>query len=194
MGRVERGASRRVRADRLDALGWTLVREWLQAPQVMLQAYALWQHVQRGPQGQCQAHGDRIDVQSQHLEQQLQRRIAAYQQEIMTLQDWSTRREQIPQRLNGCEQERHHVEQQRDTTIKWERLADNSGPFRALLGRNLARLRDEDRQAVVQLVVEKVVVYQDGAVEGHHVVPLEAPPVPANQKKKASRVHFLSCD
>jgi hypothetical protein len=38
VGRVERCPSRRVRADRLAALVWTLVRELLQAPQVILQA------------------------------------------------------------------------------------------------------------------------------------------------------------
>ena len=66
----------------------------------------------------------------------MQRLIEAYQQESRTLQDWSTRREQIAQRLTGCEQERHALEQQRDTTIKWERIADHSGPCRALWGRN----------------------------------------------------------
>jgi hypothetical protein len=52
----------------------------------------------------------------------------------------------------------------------------------------------EDRQAVVQLLVEKVVVYQDGAVEVHHVLPFEEQPVAVDQKKKASRVNFMSCD
>jgi hypothetical protein len=78
VGRVERCASRRVRADRLGALVWTLVCELLQAPQVILQEYALWQQVQRGHQGQFQAQLDRIDVQRQHLERQLQRLIDAY--------------------------------------------------------------------------------------------------------------------
>jgi len=54
VGRVERCPSRRVRADRLDVLVWTLVRELLQDPQVILQEYALWQHVQYGQQGQFQ--------------------------------------------------------------------------------------------------------------------------------------------
>jgi site-specific DNA recombinase len=184
VGRVERCPSRRVRADRLDALVWSLVRELLQDPQVILQEYALWQHVQQGQQGQLQEQLDRIDTQRQHLERQLQRLIDAYQQEIITLHDLSTRREQITQRLKGFEQERHHLEQQRDTTIKWDRIADNIKQFRALLGRNLDRLSYEDRQAVVQLLVEKVVVYQDGAVEVHHVLPFEEHPVAVDQKKK----------
>jgi len=184
VGRVERCTSRRVRADRLDALVWTLVRELLQDPQIILQEYALWQHVQQGQQGQFQDQLDRIDVQSQHLERQLQRLIDAYQQEIITLQDLSTRREQITQRLKGFAQERQNVEQQRDTTIKWEHIADNIGQFRALLGRNVDQLSFEDRQAVVQLLVEKVVVHPDGAVEVHHVLPFEEPPVVADQKKK----------
>jgi len=184
VGRVERCPSRRVRADRLDVLVWTLVRELLQDPQVILQAYALWQHVQQGQHGQFQEQLDRINVQRQHLERQLQRLIDAYQQEIITLQDLSTRREQIAQRLKGFAQERETVEQQRDAAIKWDRIADNIVQFRALLGSNLDQLSYEDRQAVVQLLVEKVVVYQDGAVEVHHVLPFEEPPVATDQKKK----------
>src|SRR2546427_3306482 len=184
VGRVERCASRRVRADRLDTLVWTLVRELLQEPQVILQEYALWQHVQQGQQGQFQEQLDRIDAQRHNLERQLQRLIDAYQQEIITLHDLSTRREQITQRLKGFAQERKNVEQQRDTTIKWEHIADNIGQFRALLGSNVDQLRFEDRQAVVQLLVEKVVVHPDGAVEVHHVLPFEEVPVAADQKKK----------
>lgn len=184
VGRVERCPSRRVRADRLDVLVWTLVRELLQDPQVILQEYALWQHVQQGQHGQFQEQLDRINLQRQHLERQLQRLIDAYQQEIITLQDLSTRREQIAQRLKGFEQERATVEQQRDAAIKWDRIADNIVQFRALLGSNLDQLSYEERQAVVQLLVEKVVVYQDGAVEVHHVLPFEEPPVATDQKKK----------
>jgi len=102
----------------------------------------------------------------------------------------ATRREQLAQRLKGFEQERHHLEQQRDTTIQWEHIADNIGQFRALLGSNLDRLSYEDRQAVVQLVVEKVIVYPDGAVEVHHVLPFEDPPVVADQKKKGTPGEF----
>src|SRR5438552_18470846 len=90
---------------------------------------------------------------------------------------------QLGQRPKGFEQERHNLEQQRDTTIKWERIAGNIGQFRALLGSNLDRLSYEDRQAVVQLVVEKVVVYHDGAVEVHHALPFEEQPGAADQKE-----------
>jgi site-specific DNA recombinase len=139
VGRVERCPSRRVRADRLDALVWTLVCELLQDPQSILQEYALWQHVQQGQQGQFQEQLDRIDTQIGNLERQLQRLIDAYQQEVITLQDLSARREQITQRLKGLVQERHNLEQQRDTTIKWEHIANNIAQFRALLGSNIER-------------------------------------------------------
>jgi hypothetical protein len=120
----------------------------------------------------------------------LQRLIDAYQQEIITLQDLSTRREQIAQRLKGFEQERHTLAQQHDTTITWERIADNIGQFRARLGSNLDRFSYEDRQAGIQLVVEKVVVDPDGAVEGHHVLPFEEPPVVTDQKNKGTPGEF----
>jgi site-specific DNA recombinase len=152
VGRVEPCPSRRVRADRLDTLVWTLVRELLQDPQVILQEYTLWQQVQQGQQGQFHDQLHRLDMQRYHLERQLQRLIDAYQQEIITLHDLSIRREQIGQRLKGLEQERKNLEQQRDTTIKWEHIADNIGHFHALLGSNLDRLSFEDRQAVVPLL------------------------------------------
>ena len=76
------------------------------------------------------------------------------------------------------------MEQQRDTTIKWEHIAANIGHFRALLGRNIDQLSFEDPPGVVQLLVEKVVVHPDGAIEVHHVLPFEEPPVAADPKKK----------
>ena len=52
------------------------------------------------------------------------------------------------------------------------------------------RLCFEDRQTVVQLLVEKVVVSREGAVEVHHVLPFEEQPVAADQKKKGLPPEF----
>jgi site-specific DNA recombinase len=141
VGRVERCTSRRVRADRLDALVWTRVCELLQAPQVILQEYALWPHIQRGQQGQCQEQLDRIGIQRQPLARQLQRLLDAYPQESITLHDLSTRREQITQRLKGFEHEKKNLEQQRDTTIKWEHIADNKQNLENLRRNHYAPIR-----------------------------------------------------
>ena len=135
-----------------------------------------------------------MDLHRHNGERQLQRLIDAYQQEVLTLQELAPRREQITQRLKGLAQERTQLEQQRDTTIKWEHIASNIEHFRTLLGSNVDRLGFEDRQTVVQLLVEKVVVSRDGAVEVHHVLPFEEQPIAADQKKKASRLNFMSCD
>jgi site-specific DNA recombinase len=189
-GRPQRCPARLVRADRLDALVWTLVRELLQKPQAILQEYALWQQVQQGQQDQFQDQLDRVDLQRHNLERQLQRLIDAYQEEVLTLQELAPRREQITQRLKGLVQERQQIEQQRDTTIKWEHIASNIEHFRTLLGSNVDRLCFADRQTVVQLLVEKVVVSRDGAVEIHHVLPFEEQPVAADQKKKGIPPEF----
>jgi site-specific DNA recombinase len=55
-GRMQRCPARLVRADRLDALVWPLVRALLQPPQAILQEYALGQQIQQGQQGQFQDH------------------------------------------------------------------------------------------------------------------------------------------
>ena len=189
-GRMPRCPARLVRADRLYALVLTLGRALLQHPQAILQEYALWQQIQQGQQGQFQDQLDRVDLQRHNLERQLQRLIDAYQQEVLTLQELAPRREQITQRLKGLAQERTQIEQQRDTTIKWEHIASNIEHFRTLLGSNVDRLGFEDRQTVVQLLVEKVVVSRDGAVEVHHVLPFEEQPVAADHKKKGIPPEF----
>jgi hypothetical protein len=173
-----------VRADRLDTLVWTLGRALLPQPQAILQEYALWQHVQQGQQGQFQDHLDRVDLQRHNVERQWQRRIDASQEEVLTRQELAPRREQITQRLTGLAPERQQIEPQRDTTIQWEHIASNIEHFRTLLGSPVDRWCFEDRQTVIQLWVEKVVVSRDGAVEGHHVLPFEEQPVAADQKKK----------
>ena len=189
-GRMQRCPARLVRADRLDALVWTLVRALLQHPQAILQEYALWQQIQQGQQGQFQDQLDRVDLHRHNVERQLQRLIDAYQEEVLTLQELAPRREQITQRLKGLAQERTQLEQQRDTTIKWEHIASNIEHFRTLLGSNVDRLCFEDRQTVIQLLVEKVVVSRDGAVEVHHVLPFEEQPIAADQKKKGIPPEF----
>jgi site-specific DNA recombinase len=131
-----------------------------------------------------------VALQRHHVERQLQRRIDAYQEEVLTLQELAPRREQITQRLKGLEQERQQIEQQRDTTMKWEHIASNIEHFRTRLGRNVDRLGFEDRQTVLHLLVEKVVVSRDGAVEVHHVLPCEEQPVTADQKKKGIPPEF----
>jgi site-specific DNA recombinase len=189
-GRTQRCPARLVRADRLDALVWSLVRALLQHPQAILQEYTLWQQIQQGQQGLFQDQLDRVDLQRHNVERQLQRLIDAYQQEVLTLQELAPRREQITQRLKGLAQERTQLEQQRDTTIKWEHIASNIEHFRTLLGSNVDRLCFEDRQTVIQLLVEKVVVSRDGAVEVHHVLPFEEQPIAADQKKKGIPPEF----
>jgi hypothetical protein len=103
---------------------------------------------------------------------------------VLTRQELAPRREQITQRLTGLAPERQQIEPQRDTTIQWEHIASNIEHFRTLLGSPVDRWCFEDRQTVIQLWVEKVVVSRDGAVEGHHVLPFEEQPVAADQKKK----------
>ena len=125
-----------------------------------------------------------------NVERQVQRLIDAYQHEVITLDDLAARREQITRRLKGLETERRQIEHQRDTTIRWDHIATNIEHFRSLLGGNLERLSFEDRQAVVQLLVEKVVVYQDGTVEVHHVLPFEERPVAGDEKKKGAPAEF----
>jgi site-specific DNA recombinase len=190
VGRAERCPSKRIRAACLDEVVWESVQELIQRPQIIAKEYQLWQKVQQEQDGAFAEQLHRLETQSKNLQIQQQRLIDAYQQEVITLKELSTRKEQIRQRLKALVIQRKEVISQQKASIKWNVLVENIEEFRQLLGKNLHELSFQERQAVVQLLVEKVVVHPDGKVEIYHILPFEEKPVVDEQKKKVTVKDF----
>jgi site-specific DNA recombinase len=190
MGRIERCPSKRLRANRLDEVVWESVQELIQKPQTIMKEYELWQKVKQDDGGAFTEQLQRIETQSKSLQRQEQRLIDAYQKEIITLEELSMRKALIQQRLKALTTQRNEVLSQQKASVKWNVLIENIETFRQLLSKNLYELSFPERQAVTQLLVEKVIVYPDGKVEIHHILPFEEKPFADEQKKKVTDKDF----
>ena len=83
MGRATRWHARRVRADRLDGVVWTSLRQLLQQPATLEKEYQLYQEVAQGDQHQFDAQWARLESQRARLQRQLQRLLDAYKHELI---------------------------------------------------------------------------------------------------------------
>jgi hypothetical protein len=104
------------------------------------------------------AQQDQLRQRQQRLERQSQRLLDAYQAEIISLEELQSRRRTISADLEQIEQERQQIAWTQQQTIHWGQVVEHAETFRQLLGKNLELLSFEERQAVVQCLMNKVVV------------------------------------
>ncbi|HNQ17422.1 MAG TPA: recombinase family protein [Candidatus Woesebacteria bacterium] len=171
VGRPQRCPSRRVRADRLDQLVWQSLYQLLQQPQTLAHEYQLSQQLQEGDLNQFQAQLARVDTQLQRLQRQLERLLDAYQQGLIELSELAKRRQQLLEQQAALDKERQHLKLQQQRSLHWQKVEMDLQQFHQNLGLCLDRLSFEDRQKLVQLLIERVVVFSNGDVDVYHLLP-----------------------
>src|SRR4030095_5078393 len=108
----------------------------------------------------------------------------AYQAEIITLRELQTRRQKLAATLQQIEQENRLLAHTRQQSVQWQQVIDNATTFRQLLGTNLAQLSFEERQAIAQCLISKVVVTGE-AVDVHFLLPFDSTPQVAQPLRTA---------
>ena len=174
-GRVHACRARRVRADRLDALVWEALCQVLRTPAVIPTLHQTWAQAQQQNLSALAAQQAQLQQRQQRLERQSQRLLDAYQTEIISLSEWQSRRLKIQAEVQQIEREQQQLVQSRQQTIHWQQVIDHAETFRQLLGNNLDQLSFEERQAVVQCLISKVVITGE-QVDIFYVLPFEVAP------------------
>jgi site-specific DNA recombinase len=103
------------------------------------------------------------------------RLLDAYQAEVISLEERSERRRQLAGQGHAFE---HELERQRDLRRHRARAQEVRADLTAFCKRVRGRLDEAsftDMQAVLQLVVERVIVHES-SLEIRHVIPLHSPP------------------
>src|SRR5262245_24529850 len=85
------------------------------------------------------------------------------------------RRQKLSAESQQIEQELRRLAIARQQTIHWRQVIDNAETFRKLLGDNLELLSFEERQAVTQCLINKVIVTGE-EVDIHFVLPFDSTP------------------
>jgi hypothetical protein len=162
VGRTTRCNAKLVRADRLDAVVWDALCHLLHTPSVIPQLHQTWAEAKHHTLAGLEAQQTQLLQRRQRLERQEQRLLDAYQAEIINLQELQTRRQKLAGELQQIAQESRQLTHTRQQSIHWQQVMDNTETFCQLLGENLAQLSFEERQAIAQCLISKVIVTGEG--------------------------------
>jgi site-specific DNA recombinase len=183
VGRTTTCRSKRVRADRLDEVVWQSLSRLLHQPEVIPQMHQTWAEAKQQSISSIEAQQLQLRQRQQRIERQDQRLLDAYEAEAINLSELQARRQKLAAELQQIEQEVRQLVSARQQTIHWRQVIDNAETFRKLLGDNLERLSFEERQAVTQCLIKKVIVTGE-EVDIHFVLPFESAPQALNRSAK----------
>ena len=155
-----------------------------------------WAHAKQQNLSAVAAQQEHLHQRQQRLERQSQRLLDAYQADVISLEELQSRRRKITAEWQQIEQEQQQLSRTQQQTMHWQQVIDHTETFRHLLGGHLEGLTFEERQAVAQCLVHKVVVTGE-QVDIYYVLPFgEAPQVgrrPANVSEGAPGHFYRLC-
>src|SRR6266566_3724781 len=179
----ERCSQHRIRADVLDELVWEEVTTRLQDPSLVLEAYQ--DHNKRrkasSDQDGATANDDRLKEQIKLANRELSRLLDAYQCGALELPELQKRRQLVNSKIEMLNREQELLnkiaaEKKKDTDIK-----ASLGEFAAVVSSSLTRISFENKQKLLRIVLDKVVV-NDWKVDVYYNIPLPKPAPPPTEK------------
>ena len=162
--------TRQVRTDRLDATVWEDLRQLLTEPAVLDEAL---QRAQRGwlSDDERAARQREIRQRQGQVTRQIQRLVDAYTAEALTLDELRTRRRSLEERLATLRQDEQRLAAEATRAEQGQAVAARLEDFRAAIASGLERASQEERRALVELLVDRIVV-DAPAVEIRYIIPL----------------------
>ncbi len=172
-GRAEKCPRARIEADTLEQAVWDHVVDLLDDPDRLLAQFnQVAEEAAADPQGE--ATRSQLQSRLDRLHRADRRLLEAYRAEVISLEELSQQRKAIADQQRLVEQEREMQNQLREQRLRArETLADLTSFVNRIRSR-LQTATTSDRQAILQLVIERVLVH-DGTLEIQHVIPLHRP-------------------
>ena len=167
-GRLKRCTARRVRAEDLDLVVWQAIVEWIQTPEMLLREVEAWQQ-----SGASEPNRDRtrLEAASRRLDLQIERLIDAYQRGAMSVDELKVRREKLEAEREAVRLRAEEIMAEQMNRSRLARIGEDLEAFAASMRDGLQDLAFDERQRLVRLLVERVVVTGDNvAIE--HAIPL----------------------
>src|SRR5438876_2273802 len=181
----ERCSQRRTRADVLDELVWDEVSTKLQDPVLILEAHQTHQtQTQRrdsADEDGSSEKDERLKAQIKLANRELSRLLDAYQCGALELPELQKRRQLVNSKIEMLNREQELLnkiaaEKKKDTDIK-----ASLGEFAAVVSSSLTRISFENKQKLLRIVLDKVVV-NDWKVDVYYNIPLPKPAPPPTEK------------
>jgi site-specific DNA recombinase len=164
----------RVRAADVEQAVWSHVRQLLARPDLLLAQFRHFAHAATDGTATEQAETRRLTLRLERLRRTDQRLVDAYQAEVITLTELAERRRQLLEQRRALEAQRAQQLRLRHEHLAAQTVLGDLTGFCARICRRLDRATLADQQAILQLLIERIIVYAD-ALEIHHVIPLRSP-------------------
>jgi len=173
-GREARCPRARIDADALEQAVWDHITGLLGSPSQLSAQFERFiaeadvaQTRQEMPSQHLRARLDRVDRADRRL-------LEAYQAEVISLAELAERRQGLAEQRRLAEQQLEHHHRLREQKVHAEDVLDSLAAFSERIGARLHDASVADRQALLQLVVERITVHDDH-LEIQHVIPLRDP-------------------
>jgi site-specific DNA recombinase len=163
-----------VDGDQLETAIWTHVRALLADPEQLL---AQFERVASGADQKAQhayAAEQQIRARLDRLARTDRRLVDAYQAEAISLEELAERRRSLAEQRQHLEQQRVWQQKLRREQVKAQAVLSGLTAFCERVRGRLDEASFADRQAILQLVIERIIVHES-SLEIRHVIPLRSP-------------------
>jgi site-specific DNA recombinase len=164
-----------VDGDRLETAVWEHVRGLLADPERLL---AQFERVASGADQasqHAQAAERRIRTRLDRLARADRRLVDAYQAEVISLAELTERRRSLAAQREALEHQGRQQQTLRSEQVKAQAVLNDLTAFCDRIRGRLDAASFADKQAILQLVVERIIVHES-SLEIRHVIPLRSPP------------------
>jgi site-specific DNA recombinase len=178
----KRCPQRSIGADALDELVWKEVSTRLQDPDLVLEAYRECRiHRRNGEKAGLSEQGQKLATQVKLANTEMTRLLDAYQAGTIELPELQKRRRLVDAKLDTLHREKELLEKMAREQKQEGDVRRDLEEFRALVSGRVQHSSFEDKQKLMRMVLDKVVV-KDWRVDVHYNIPLSRPAAPREEK------------
>ncbi len=180
---IEKRCSQRcIGADALDELVWEEVSTRLQDPDLVLEAYRECRiHRRDGEEADLSDQGQKLATQIKLANTEMGRLLDAYQAGAIELPELQKRRRLVDAKLDTLHREKELLRKMAREQKQEGDVRHDLEEFRALVSNRAQHSSFQDKQKLMRLVLDKVVV-RDWRVDVHYNIPLSRPAAPSEEK------------
>ena len=162
---------RQVKAAELEGAVWEHVRGLLSDPARLLAQFEGFVQAAVDGNEREQAEHHQLVAKLERLGREDQRLVDAYQAEVIGLQELAERRRLLEQRRRGLREQQEQRERLRQQQVRAQEVLTSLTAFCERVTARLAEVTFEEQQAILQLLIERIIVGPD-TLAVRHVIPL----------------------
>ncbi len=186
--------SRNVKAEEIEAAVWGHVAGLLVSPEQMLAQFDRFAAAAEAGTVRDRAADQQLRARLDRVARADKRLLDAYEAGAVSLAELSERRRHLADERLALERQQQEHDRLRHQRVQAQAVRTSLEAFCGRIGGRLNEAAFADKQAILQLVIERIIV-GDGSLEIRHVIPLRPPqpgndgPVRSNPQLRTDRVN-----